>query len=144
MSGPARARIPWSGVRPTEPDAPRRRGSAHRQVGERLLLVAVPPHRPERSPPTPLHLLVRRLVGRVTCADRLAEVAVLRLDDLVGGLPVQLQVARASQLAARHGLHRASPRGVGRYRTLLMRCSGTDAARALGGGTPLVQRLMPS
>ena len=49
-------------------------------------------------PPATLHLLVCRLVGGVTSPDRLAEVSVLRLDDVVGGLPAQGEVARAAQL----------------------------------------------
>jgi hypothetical protein len=74
-------------------------------VNERLLRRAVPPHRPHRVPPATLHLLVRRPVDDVTGADRLAEMPVLRLDDVVGGRPAECCVARATQLAAGHGPH---------------------------------------
>jgi len=55
--------------------------------------------------PAGLHLLVGGFVRRVASSDRLPQVAVLQLDDVVGGVPAQLDVARPAQLAAGHSLH---------------------------------------
>jgi hypothetical protein len=52
-----------------------------------------------------LHLVQRWLVGCVTLRDDFFEVAVLCLDDLVGGCSVMCDVAVAAQLLACHRLH---------------------------------------
>lgn len=76
---------------------------------ERLLHVAVPAHGPLRMPPAPLHLVPCRLMGRVTGPLGSLEVAVLGLDDVVGGLAPVLEIAGSAQLAAGHGLHGEVP-----------------------------------
>jgi hypothetical protein len=71
-----------------------------------------------------------RLVRRIAGPDLFSEVAVLRLDDVIGRLAAQPRVAWAAQLAARHGFHR----------NLLGVC--VAAARALTGSGGRVHALM--
>jgi hypothetical protein len=55
--------------------------------------------------PAALHGVAGLLVAGVTGLLRLLEVAVLGLDDVVGGLAVVLEVAGPPEVAAGHGLH---------------------------------------
>ena len=57
----------------------------------------------------PFICLERRRVGVVAARDHLLQMAVLGLDDLVGGRPLQPVVTRSAQLRTRHGLHRRIP-----------------------------------
>src|SRR6185436_19714862 len=73
----------WSGTAHAEDEHAGRGGvSVLRELGEGLLRVAVPAHRRDRVLPAALHVLVRRLVGRVATLDGFLEVPVLSLDDV--------------------------------------------------------------
>src|SRR5947209_2031848 len=87
------------------------RGSASpfRQLGEPLLDVVVPAHRPNRVSPTALHLLTGRDMGIISGPDEFLEMLILRLDDLVGALAAVRNVAGATELSAGHGLHMDPP-----------------------------------
>src|SRR5664280_3123235 len=61
-----------------------------------------------------LHLLEGGVMGVVATGDGRLEVAVLCLDDLVGALGAELEVAGPSQLPAGHGLHRVVSLSPGR------------------------------
>ena len=71
----------------------------------RPLGALVPAHARDRVLPAALHLLQGAFVCGVTALDHLVEVPVLRLDHLVGGLSVELELACPTQLVARHRLH---------------------------------------
>src|SRR5687767_11160400 len=81
------------------------RSSPFWQRREVTLGLPVPPHAGDRVLPPTFHVLQRTLVRLVTAGDRLLEMAVLRLDDTVCGLSAQLEVARSTELLARHGFH---------------------------------------
>jgi hypothetical protein len=59
-------------------------------------------------PPT-LHFAQGTFVRRITGGNDFFEVGILRLDDLVCGISVMLEIAGSTELPARHRLHRSVP-----------------------------------
>ena len=78
--------------------------------GEGLLCTGVPVHRLLRVFPTVVQILTRRSMCGVTVFDGLLEVAVLILNNLIGGDSMKLVVARAAQLSTSHCFHQWASR----------------------------------
>jgi hypothetical protein len=73
--------------------------------GKITLGLPIPRHSREGMFPPALHLLQSALVGFVTPRDGLVQMLVLRFYDLIGGISVEREVTRSTQLFACHGLH---------------------------------------
>src|SRR5580704_5181 len=97
--------------------SPQPAGSTRDPVGEDLvpsvlgegsevpLRLPVPPHARKWMLPPPLHLLQGSFVRGVAACNRLLQMPVLCLYDLICGLPVVGEITRPTQLSARHRLH---------------------------------------
>src|SRR5690349_13082636 len=103
-------------IRPAERRGPSRRGarlggsaSVLRKSREVALGRPVPAHAGDGVPPPVLHLVEGFGVRVVAARHHVLQMAVLGLDDCVGGITVQAMVARTSQLLACHGLHHYRP-----------------------------------
>src|SRR5215212_7464093 len=84
------------------------------QAGELTSDVPVRPKAADRALPSAAHRLIGLAMCLVAGRDLRLEVAVLGLDDLVVVLAVVLNVARAAELPAGHGLHGCKLRMPGR------------------------------
>src|SRR5438105_11013550 len=80
-------------------------GSVFGELREVTLDSPIPTHPRDGMLPPTLHLLQGTDVRVIARGDDLLEVLVLRLDDSVSGVALQLKITRPTQLVTRHPLH---------------------------------------
>src|SRR2546430_851160 len=74
-----------------------------------LLCTDIPAHSFYRILPSALHALQGIFVRFIATCDHFLQVGIFRLNDLISGVSMELDITRATHLATRHRFHEFSP-----------------------------------